>query len=170
MRYKALTLNEALSSSGMSGQIFEYAAQHEYNDVWGFIIEYYGDSAYVIELMDSDDERCKLLNEAALRHLAADLYIYVQGACNTYDARKKHMENPSLRVVSSSTRLNDTPQDGGAWSDDKHTSSISVTEQVSTLSSEDYLRYVNQLKADYVHEFLMRFEIYESMDGEGDAI
>lgn len=154
LTYEGLTLAEVLKETSADPLT---VATDDYYDVVKDILNGLADCIYIIEVPTDDDEVRKM----SLSRMAFTLLNYFRGCNSTYNARIKLYSNPELGKATSTTKFNDTPQNGGDWDNDNHTSTITKRTDEVEMSTAEKLRFVNQLHTDYVNDFRHKFEIYE---------
>lgn len=154
LTYEALTLIEVLKETDADPLS---VATDDYYDVVKDILSNLGDYIYITEVPTDDDDVRKM----SLNRMAFTLINYFRGCNSTYNARIKLYSNPELGKATSTTKFNDTPQNGGDWDNDNHTSTITKVTNEVEMSTAEKLRFVNQLHTDYVNDFRHKFEIYE---------
>lgn len=148
--WDALTATEALTPDGYLTKLKALTGDY-YDDVLKDMIDNVFDYCYVLEMEDGD--------QFAVRKLAHSMYKFLLDENDMYNKEKSLLANITVGTTKTTSKFNDTPQNGGDWSDDQHTSTITTNEVIGTADTIYQLKLLKDLRTEYINHFRDKFEI-----------
>lgn len=147
-------------SSLLSRLNISYTPSSEESDLFYEIYNKYSNS-YCIEAESLSTDKLrrfvvKLLN---VMNDTKDKYIALMGL---YNSQKTHLLDAIKSTTRTTSKFNDTPQDEGDFSDDSHTSNITIGEGESSTEATTPIERLNEISRKYeniVENWLKEFAI-----------
>lgn len=149
----ALTATDVLNYDGYLTKLKELTGDY-YDDVLSGMIEHVFDYCYVLEKEEDDDQ-------TAVHKLAYSMYKFLLDENDMYNKEKSLLANITVGTTKTTSRFNDTPQNGGDWSDDQHTSTITTNEVIGTADTIYQLKLLKDLRIEYINHFRNKYEIMQ---------